>query len=201
MSHPTSYLKDSLSSIVSRWNLLKNPFYVAWTEGRLSRRALQAYAEEYGAFISCLPEGWTTLSDAETTQEEQEHMELWDDFAEALDTKVGQARVPEVQALIDTTKELFSDQNAAPGALYAFEVQQPETARTKLDGLKTKYDLPKGVEPYFEAHLHNEHEAEKLFTRMESLDTDKREKALDACRRMSESLWNALEGLYFAYSA
>lgn len=194
-----SDLESSLQSIVSRWNLLQNPFYVAWSEGRLSYRALQGYAEEYGAFIAKLPQGWNTLDDKETAHEEEEHAELWDQFADALETKVGEARVPAVQELIDVAVSLFADPVKAAGALYAFEVQQPATAHTKLDGLQTKYKLPTGVEPYFKEHLHNEHEAEKLFERMARYNDANQETAKEACVKMSAALWNALVALYEEY--
>ncbi len=200
MVQSTEHLKQSLSTSISQWDLLKNPFYVAWNNGSLSHRALQAYAEEYGAFITCLPTGWKTLNDEETAEEEVEHAELWEQFADALETKVGKAQVPAVKDLIDTTKQLFADPIDAAGALYAFEVQQPATAKSKLDGLQTKYSLPKGVEPYFEAHLHNEHEAEKLLARMATYTSEEQNQASGACKTMAIALWDALEALYTTYS-
>jgi pyrroloquinoline-quinone synthase len=91
---------------------------------------------------------------------------------------------------------LFSDPAAAAGALYAFEVQQPATAQSKLAGLKTHYNLPSGVEPYFEIHSHNEHEARKLVARIDAFSSDEQARAVQACSEMAESLWTALTGIY-----
>jgi pyrroloquinoline-quinone synthase len=80
--------------------------------------------------------------------------------------------------------------------LYAFEVQQPATAQSKLRGLKTHYRLPGSVEPYFEAHSHNEHEARKLAARIEALPHDEQVRALEACSEMAAALWAALTGIH-----
>jgi pyrroloquinoline-quinone synthase len=188
--------KQHLDESITNWNLLKHPFYRAWSNGELPQAALQTYAREYGAFIALMPHGWETLADAETAQEEQEHLELWEDFAVGLNTHVGAAQIPQVKALIDTATELFSSPTTALGALYAFEVQQPATAQSKLAGLKAFYDLPQTVEPYFEIHSHNEHEAEKLLERMDTLSSEAQEEARGACEQMSVALWNALSGIY-----
>jgi pyrroloquinoline-quinone synthase len=40
-------LKQKVNSIISAKHLLKHPFYVAWTEGKLSKEQLRHYAEQY----------------------------------------------------------------------------------------------------------------------------------------------------------
>jgi pyrroloquinoline quinone (PQQ) biosynthesis protein C len=80
--------------------------------------------------------------------------------------------------------------------MYAFEVQQPETAKSKLDGLRTHYSLPSTAEPYFEVHSANWHESQKILTSLEKLPVVDQTKARQACERMSETLWNALTGIY-----
>jgi pyrroloquinoline-quinone synthase len=189
--------KDTLTSIVSKRNLLQHPFYQAWSNGTLPMQALQTYAREYGVFIGMLPRAWEAMNDSDTAAEEREHAELWDDFAAALDTRVsGSAETPEIQGLAATAHRLFRDPATAAGALYAFEVQQPATASSKLDGLRTHYNLPQTVEPYFEIHSHNEHEAAKLLARIDGLPCADQSRSLDACAEMAESLWNALSGIY-----
>lgn len=190
-------IKDQLDPFVAKWDLLHHPFYRAWSAGTLPIESLRTYAAEYGAFVGLLPQAWGTLHDADTAEEEGEHVELWSRFAAALDTRVtGQAKIPAVQALTTVAARLFADPASAAGALYAFEVQQPATAQSKLDGLKTHYRLPQGVEPYFEIHSHNEHEAHKLLARIEALPSDDQARSLEACAMMSEALWNALTGIY-----
>ena len=191
-------IKHRLDETISNWNLLENPFYQAWSAGTLPREALRLYASEYGALISLMPSGWETLADHGIAQEEREHLELWNDFAHSLGTEVRHARIPQVKRLVTTAQRLFSDPTTALGALYAFESQQPATAQSKLDGLKSFYNLPRTVEPYFEIHSHNEHESENLLARIKSLSPEEQEDVLAACETMSVALWDALNGIYEA---
>lgn len=189
-------IQERLDARIEPWSLLKHPFYQAWEAGQLPVEALQAYAREYGTFISLMPQGWETLKDAHTAQEEREHIALWQEFALALQTEIGEAELPAAAGLVQSTKELFAEPDSALGALYAFEAQQPETAKSKLAGLRAHYALPASAEPYFEEHSHNEHEAQKLLERIESLTAPEQEVALSACERMSAALWDALSDIY-----
>ena len=190
--------KQTLDSKIADYNLLNHPFYQAWSAGELPVEALRSYAREYGAFIFMMPEGWETLNDAEIAAEETEHIDLWADFAAGLDTTVTEAQIPQVKALMETADELFAEPATALGALYAFEVQQPATAQSKLVGLKAFYQLPKSVEPYFETHSHNEHEAEKLLEYIGALPSDSYPTVVQACEKMSAALWDALTGIHDA---
>ena len=191
-------IKHRLDETIANWNLLETQFYQAWSDGTLPQEALRTYAGEYGALISLMPGGWETLADYEIAQEEREHLELWNDFAQGLGAKAGQAQIAQVRKLVETAQRLFSVPNTALGALYAFESQQPATAQSKLEGLISFYNLPQTVEPYFEVHSHNQHESEKLLSRIELLSLDEQEEALDACKTMSVALWDALDGIYEA---
>ncbi len=193
--------KQALDSKISKYNLLDHPFYQAWSAGELPVEALKCYAREYGAFISTLPKGWDTLNDPETVEEETEHIDMWADFADGLNTEVSEAQIPQVKTLLETAENLFSQSETALGALYAFEAQQPETAKSKLTGLKEFYQLPEKVEPYFETHSHNEHEAEKLLERIGMLPSDSQEIVVQACEQMSSALWDALTGIHDAECA
>lgn len=188
-------LKVQLDTIVSQWNLLNHPFYQAWSAGTLPVESLRDYAREYGAFIRELPAGWQVQNDAETAHEEEEHVELWEAFAHALGTHISEAERPAVKQLVQTARQLFADPVTALGALYAFEVQQPATAQSKLEGLTTHYRLPDGVRPYFEVHSVNHHEAEKLLARLSALSEAEQARALQACEQMCRALWDALSDL------
>jgi len=190
-------IKNRLDQTLSQWNLLQHPFYRAWSAGTLPVEALRSYAREYGAFITLLPLGWETLCDEETAQEEREHTELWNSFAAALTTRVaGAPEIGQVDLLTITARQLFAAPASALGALYAFEAQQPATAKSKLDGLKTHYAIPAGAEPYFEVHSHNEHEARKILAQIDALSPSDQEQAQEACAQMAEGLWDALTGIY-----
>jgi pyrroloquinoline-quinone synthase len=189
-------MKKELTTILEKWDLLKHPFYQAWSTGTLPVSALRTYASEYGAFIEALPEGWLTLQDAATAEEEREHAALWERFAAALGTHLTPPEIKETSELLATSQRLFATPTTALGALYAFEAQQPATAASKLTGLKQHYTLPVDAEPYFEIHAANEHESEKILAAIESLPTDQQEVAQKACEEMAQALWNALSGIY-----
>jgi pyrroloquinoline-quinone synthase len=189
-------LKNKLDDIVSRKALLNHPFYQAWESGHLPVKALQAYAQEYGAFIELMPRGWEALGDSETAQEELHHAELWRQFAGALGTQMLEAKLPAVSRLVSKSSELFSKSNTALGALYAFEVQQPATAKSKLEGLQRHYNLSVEAEDYFKAHASNQHEAGKLLKMIAGISDEDREQVFLACAEMSQSLWDALTDIY-----
>ena len=189
-------IKQRLDSTLEKWDLLKHPFYQSWSAGTLPVEALKVYASEYGAFINILTVGWQTLDDPETAKEEQEHAELWEQFAAALETKIHDPKIARTTALVSTAKELFDSPVSTLGAMYAFEAQQPATAQSKLDGLKTHYSLPSGVEPYFEIHSANWHESEKILAALEKLSPQEQAQAEKACEKMAAALWNALTGIH-----
>jgi pyrroloquinoline-quinone synthase len=191
-------MMHSLDSHIDQWNLLKHPFYQAWSNGTLPVEALRHYAREYGAFIQTLPQGWDTLSESKAADVETMHAQLWDAFATALETRVTpKAEVAQVKALVDTAKTLFATPASAIGALYAFEKQQPQTAHSKLEGLDTHYKtLPEGVRPYFEAHLDDTHEVAMLEKKMAGFSEQDRQACEHACKTMSKAMWDALSGLH-----
>ena len=190
--------KQTLDNKISDYNLLDHPFYQAWSAGELPVEALRAYAREYGAFIATIPSGWETINDTEIAAEETEHIDLWADFADGLDTVVSEAEIPQVKALLQTADTLFSEPVTALGALYAFEAQQPATSESKLAGLQAFYQLPKTVEPYFETHSYNADEVEKLLERIGDLPSESHAAVAQACEQMSAALWDALTGIHDA---
>jgi pyrroloquinoline-quinone synthase len=189
-------IKKELDQKIDEYHLLDHPFYQAWSAGELPVDALKVYAEEYGAFIDLMPYGWQTLDDADTAEEEKEHIELWGEFAAGLGTSVGAAQIAEAKELVNTGQKLFARPETALGALYAFEAQQPETAASKLAGLREFYQLPESVEPYFVEHSHNQHEAEKLLDRLNKLSASQQKEAIEACGEMSKAMWDALSGIH-----
>ena len=188
-------LKQQLDSTISQWNLLTNPFYQAWSAGTLSTAALQTYAAEYGNFIALLPTAWQTLDDPETAQEETDHAEMWQQFTDSLQAQRDLPHLAESQQLVTTAQALFAEVPTAIGALYAFEVQQPETASSKLAGLRTHYQHLGASEAYFEVHTRNHHEAEKLLQRIYQLSEQDQQTTHAACETMSRSLWETLSAI------
>ena len=188
-------LKQALDTAVNKWDLLANPFYQAWSAGTLSTGALQTYASEYGNFIALLPLAWQTLGDTETAEEETEHDEMWQQFTDSLQARREPAHLTESKHLVTTAQTLFAEIPTAMGALYAFEVQQPATATSKLTGLKTHYRHLGASETYFEVHTRNAHESEKLLLMIQNLSEKDQQLALAACETLSRSLWDTLSAI------
>src|SRR5574338_943798 len=112
-------IKEELDPILEKWDLLKHPFYQAWSAGTLPVEALRVYAREYGGLMSALPLGWRTLHDEETAEEEREHADLWEDFSMALGEIALREPIPQARTLSEKARTLFSTPASALGALYA----------------------------------------------------------------------------------
>ena len=97
--------------------MLKHPFYVAWTEGKLSKSVLAEYAKQYYAHVRAFPtyvSGVHSRCDdvsirqqllenlIEEERGEENHPELWLRFAEALGVTREDVRAAE---LLPSTKD------------------------------------------------------------------------------------------------
>jgi pyrroloquinoline-quinone synthase len=150
---------------VAPYDLLKHPFYQAWSKGELTREDLREYAAEYWHHVSAFPTYLSALHarlpDGEMRREvlrnlaEEEgvdaatarpHSDLWMDFAAGMGASreevVGRAVQPEMTALMATFRELMQEEKAAAAmaALYAYESKVPAIATTKAEGLAKHYD-------------------------------------------------------------
>jgi pyrroloquinoline-quinone synthase len=183
----------ALDGLVASHDLNSHPFYEAWRKGTLPVATLADYAADYGMFIASLSDAWETLGEKKYAAEERAHTRMWERFQGALETEV---RTPcrEVQDLLGTSRELFASPAGALGALYAFEAQQPNTTRSKLQGLRTHYRLASSAEHYFAAHADDVRERDDLAARIDALPEAEYAAAHAACERMSRALYRALDG-------
>jgi pyrroloquinoline-quinone synthase len=191
----------SLDGSITRYSLLQHPFYVAWSMGELPVEALRDYAREYGAFIATVAQGWRTAGIEAIAAVEDHHTRVWEStFAASLDTAITDPEVKEVKELVAMSREMFSDDVTALGALYAFESQQPYTAQSKLKGLRDHYtQLPSACGEYFRLHEMDYDEPAILAHKINALAPEDQRRALDACQRMSQALYGALTGIYASY--
>ena len=187
-------IADLLDTIVARYDLNEHPFYRAWRAGTLPRTKLAAYAAEYAPFIGAIELGWRSAGDAEHAAAEREHARLWDEFRQALGPRV-EASCPQAKDLVDEARRSFADPVEALGALYAFEAQQPSTARSKLEGLRAYYDLPEDKSAYFRIHADDYGERELLRGLVAGLTSGDGERASGACERACKAMWAALDGI------
>jgi pyrroloquinoline-quinone synthase len=154
-------LWSDIEAVLEQKSLLKHPFYQAWTAGTLTRGDLAHYARQYyrqearfpryvSAVHSNCPDLKTRQMLLENLNHEEagadNHPELWLRFAETVGAD--RASVLGAEAHSGTTRcvETFDRLSrgtwqAGLAALYAYEAQQPAVAKTKIEGLRTKYDL------------------------------------------------------------
>src|SRR5262249_6884588 len=112
---------DALDALVSEKHLLKHPFYVLWTEGKLTVENLRDYAVAYYPHVAAFPRYVSAVhsqsADAALRREllenliEEErgdanHPALWRRFAGAVgaagEDVTPEARLPEVAELVET---------------------------------------------------------------------------------------------------
>lgn len=203
---------------IAEHNLLKTPFYQAWTAGTLSRKELAQYAAQYYRHVEAFPgylQALAARADAtlrplveENLAEELDpvapHPKLWRGFAaavgannEALD---GIEPLPAIETLIETYRELCAHASVAEAvaALYAYEAQVPEIATQKIAGLRRHYGIsdPSALR-YFA--VHEEADVRHRAAWRQWLSTQplsEAEKIASASERALLALWNALAAVY-----
>lgn len=220
----TTQFESNLLEAVMEYSMLKHPFYVAWTEGKLSQSVLGEYAKQYYAHVRAFPTYVSAVhsrcDDLQIRQEllenlieeergEENHPELWMRFAEGLG--VAREDVRDVKLLPATTdsvarlRSLMQSEDYRDGlaALYAYESQIPEVARTKREGLKDFY----GIEDersvsFFRVHegidvLHQQIEKQILSEKCKTVDEQRR--AVEVAKESAKALWAFLDGVTAAY--
>ena len=209
-----------LDALVAERHLLKHPFYVLWNEGKLTREQLREYAISYYPHVAAFPRYVSGVhancEDAALRQEllenliEEErgvenHPALWRKFAAALGAAqsdlASAPRTPEVAGAIAEFRRATHEGSVAEGlaALYAYESQIPEIAKTKREGLARFYgvDDPEATR-FFTVHeeadlWHRQIEREAL-GRVATSEED-RQMALAAAGRCLDALNRALDGV------
>jgi len=217
---------DEVRAIIDERSLLKHPFYQAWQRGDLTLDHLRAYACQYWHHVLAFPQyvsaAHAICPDRGDRQEllenliEEErgpenHPELWLRFAEG----VGAARadvesaapLPETRRLVDTFRDATARRSFAEAcaALYVYESQVPEVAKTKIAGLKRFYgrDDERTLQ-FFEVHIgadevHSEVGAKMV--RRHTADAASRAAVLGTARECADALWGFLDGVQREYVA
>src|SRR5882724_9299159 len=216
--------ETDLLAAVMQHSMLRHPFYVAWSEGKLSTEILQEYAKQYYAHVRAFPTYVSAVhshcDDLETRQMllenlieeeqgEENHPELWLRFAEALGVTRDEVRnaelLPKTKDSVARLKRLTQSADYREGlaALYAYESQIPEVAKTKRAGLKEFYgiDDERGVS-FFRVHesidlLHKQVEQHILAN--ECSTPEDKERATRAASEGASALWAFLDGVTEAY--
>jgi pyrroloquinoline-quinone synthase len=216
--------ETKLLEAIMEYSMLKHPFYVAWTEGRLSQSVLGEYAKQYYAHVRAFPTYVSAVhsrcDDLQIRQEllenlieeergEDNHPELWMRFAEGLGVAredVSSAKLlPSTQDSVARLKSLTASEDYRDGlaALYAYESQIPDVARTKREGLKEFYGIEsERAVSFFRVHegidvLHQQMAKQAL--REKCMNADEQRRAVEVAKDSAKALWNFLDGVTAAY--
>ncbi len=151
-------LIERIDEVRARWNVLDHPFYLRWERGDLSRDDLAYYAGEYRHAVVALADAAAVGGDAEHAAEEAAHIDLWDDFARALEAPLDREASSETRECATAWRP--EDSLEARAVLYAVESGQPAISQTKLTGLVDHYGFTAGSKSteYFELHSARDHE-------------------------------------------
>jgi pyrroloquinoline-quinone synthase len=220
----SSQFETRLRNAVMEYSMLKHPFYVAWTEGKLSKDVLAEYAKQYYAHVQAFPtyvSGVHSHCDDVAIRQQllenlieeergaENHPELWLRFAEALGVtrEAVQAAelLPSTKDSVAKLKSLTQSEEYRGGlaALLAYESQIPAVAQTKREGLKEFYGISdERAVSFFRVHesidiLHQQVEMQILEERCDS--TASQERAIAAASEGAQALWSFLDGVSSAY--
>jgi pyrroloquinoline-quinone synthase len=196
---------ERISSARERWNVLRHPFYIRWTEGELTAEELARYSGQYRHAVEAIARTSTQAAEAapaseelrEHAAEEREHVALWDEFVTAAGGDAGAAPTPETTECVETWSS-DDDLAAKLVTLYAIESAQPEISRVKLEGLVSSYGFAAGDGTrYFEVHesLDAEHAAQARELLSEIADDADEDRLVAAAERAYRANWRLLDGV------
>ena len=202
-------------------DLLKHPYYQAWSKGQLSREDLREYASEYWHHVSAfpaylsalhsrLPDGklrrlvLENLADEEGLDEGTPHSDLWMDFARGMGAEEAGVRgrniAPETRALLEEFRAAMRESPAAAlAALYAYESRVPAIAKTKAEGLAHHYGADACTRRYFMVHMtadvHHARVWRNALAAELAAHPEETDAALAAGEAAAKSLWTTLDGI------
>ena len=154
---------DLLDAARQRINMLEHPFYERWSAGELEPQELGFYAGEYRHAVVALADASRLAAGKAGPEhaaglrrhaaEETSHIELWDDFARAVDGDGRREPLTQTRACVQAWTA-GGDLLEHLAVLYAVEASQPAISQTKLQGLTTHYGLAADSEGlhYFKLH-------------------------------------------------
>jgi pyrroloquinoline-quinone synthase len=222
MSDASAAFFPALDARLERYDLLKHPYYQAWSKGELTRGDLREYAAEYWHHVSAfpaylsalhsrLPDGKLRRMVAANLVDEEglahgdvAHSEMWMDFASGMGAEESEVRGREIavetRALLEHFRAAMElSPAAALAALYAYESRVPAIAQTKAEGLERHYATDARTRRYFAVHTtadvyHAQVWRDALAAELMA-HPEEREAALRAGEDAARMLWATLDGV------
>ena len=215
----TKYLEE-IDQMIEDKNLLKHPFYQAWSRGELSKECLTEYSKQYYHHVKAFPtylsavhmhtecpETRIHLLDNLVEEESRtsSHPKLWRQFIQAFGLSQEDAENhsagPAIKKLISSFRNICQNQGVAEGiaALYAYESQIPDICVSKIDGLKKVYGMTNPKDWfYFTVHIEadKEHAAVERKLLGQHIDEVNFERVKLAVEEILDALWSFLDSLY-----
>lgn len=227
MTDTSAVFFTALEGRIGCYDLLKHPFYQAWSKGELTREDLREYGAEYWHHVSAfpaylsalhsqLPDGklrrlvLENLADEEGLEDGTPHSDLWMDFARGMGAQEADVRArhiaSETQALVEHFRAAMHHSPAAAlAALYAYESRVPAIAKTKAEGLASHYGADSSTRRYFTVHttadVHHARVWRNALTSELVTHPEDTEAALTAAEDAARALWTALDGIEHARQA
>lgn len=202
-----------LEALREQCNVLEHPFYERWSAGELLPDELAYYAGEYHHAVVALARASRSAADlldpssepelhAELqahAEEEESHLDLWEDFTRAVGGTPSLRPNPETLACASTwTGEGERPLLDSLVTLYAIESGQPAISATKRAGLHTHYGIEPGLATaYFELHerLDVEHAASARAMISGRLDPSDEDRLLAQVESVLRVNWLLLDGV------
>jgi pyrroloquinoline-quinone synthase len=213
----SSELWARVGETIAQYDLLKHPFYQAWSKGELTQDQLAFYGAQYGEHVGAFPTYLTRLHSrlpegrarkailANAAEEEidgRSHAELWRQFATGIGAAPAtNAPLDEVQELVQTFRTIAERASLpeALGAFYAYESQVPRIAQEKLAGLTKFYGASARTSEYFSVHttadVHHSATWAKLIDHCVDRDPECAQEVLTGVEKAAKGLWKALDGI------
>ncbi|MDJ1407306.1 MAG: CADD family putative folate metabolism protein [Candidatus Midichloria sp.] len=195
---------------LSKYHLLKHPFYQAWNQGALEISTLQLYAKQYFKNVEAFPRyvskvrsQCASITDRRVLLEnlideeggDENHPELWS-REEVSSTCAEGAMKNLVEGFLELVKSLYT---AGLRALFAYEQQVPAVAESRVAGLKKfyGYDNENPGLQFFKVHTKaDEWHSAECAALLDKLSEAEQEVAHKAAIKVAELLWAFLDNIY-----
>ncbi|MFQ3307459.1 MAG: pyrroloquinoline-quinone synthase [Candidatus Midichloriaceae bacterium] len=208
----------TLKKSINPFHLLKHPFYKDWNAGKLNLEVLQEYSKQYfhhvDAFPRCISSIHSNCTDLKNRQvllgnlleeedKENSHPDLWLKFAKGLNISEEEVKNvdlnKETEGLINDFLAISRSSYASGlGALYAYEYQMPEVAKSKIKGLKAFYNITnKDTTEFFTVHIEaDEWHSEECLDLLKKLNSkEEQDAAIEGATKLAKLMWKFLDGV------